>query len=526
LSESKHAEIMEFVRDQGDVRAALRRPPVLRDGGFGELIILVEDAGIGLQTLTPTFGTRRVSTVIADRGLFERDVRDGSLGEFLAMRLLEPYEALDGAEYLSEQESLFKTRIVREEVANLAARFKDLLPEILIDPRYFFHARMQRRSKIHPPARKVYLTLISNPTQDFYGFKRTLEEMARDGLIKMDRFVRVTEKFISQLPAAPPVAIAPFKEAEMLLRRLAAYGLVNPSVESLVLEFTSVEDKGPSPAPPDPKSYLYLPIEGRLVPVDDRRTLEEVVLEEGLAPKSPMTVRRIGGILNSVYLIEFEGADGKLVAKTFLNWVGLKWIPLSIWAIGAQNFEVLADRRLANEYKMNRFLRKNGVNAPTIEYVSVPRATIIEQFVEGRSFSDLARDYLSKPEPEKLDAFRRAGEVVGRIHSLGASMGDCKPDNMIEDRDGDIWVVDLEQASLGGSPAWDLAEFLYYTGHYTFRWRRMESLARAFIDGYLVDGEVEMVKEISKARYKRIFGIMTAPHIIVGISRLCSSYSS
>ena len=66
------------------------------------------------------------------------------------------------------------------------------------------------------------------------------------------------------------------------------------------------------------------------------------------------------------------------------------------------------------------------------------------------------------------------GEEISRVHATGISLGDSKPDNAILDGSGRIWFVDLEQASESGTPAWDLAEFLYYCGHYTLRWGRMK----------------------------------------------------
>ena len=109
---------------------------------------------------------------------------------------------------------------------------------------------------------------------------------------------------------------------------------------------------------------------------------------------------------------------------------------------------------------------------------------------------------------------------------MGVTLGDSKPDNAILDPEGRIWFVDLEQASEEGEPTWDLAEFLYYSGHYSLRWQRVKPLVESFLEGYLREGDSGTVREIGSARYKRIFGLLTAPHIVMGIGRVCGSYGS
>jgi thiamine kinase-like enzyme len=37
---------------------------------------------------------------------------------------------------------------------------------------------------------------------------------------------------------------------------------------------------------------------------------------------------------------------------------------------------------------------------------------------------------------------------------------------MIAVADGSIYLLDFEQATLGGDKTWDIAEFLYYAGHF------------------------------------------------------------
>ena len=105
------------------------------------------------------------------------------------------------------------------------------------------------------------------------------------------------------------------------------------------------------------------------------------------------------------------------------------------------------------------------------------------------------------------------------------SLGDCKPENIIVTREGELCFVDLEQASRDGNQAWDIAEFLYYSGHYVSPLAptdKIELLAKAFIEGYIEEGgNPENVKKAASPRYTKVFSLFTQPHVILTISNFC-----
>jgi tRNA A-37 threonylcarbamoyl transferase component Bud32 len=335
---------------------------------------------------------------------------------------------------------------------------------------------------------------------------------------------------MERLPKLGDYSLNPFREVELAVRRLATYGVATdlmtiPLTDDIGRDLEAVSAGGFEELP-DPKSFLHLPAGDSLVSLDDARGYHELLPDGRHA--APRTIRRIGGALNFVYLIEYgsEGRRRKVVAKSYQNWYGLKWIPVSIWAIGAQNFDILGERRLTNEYRMNRKLKEGGLSTPEILHVSIPRRTIIEEYVPGRGFDRVAREYVGGGFPNHREAIEDLGEEFARIHQLGITLGDPKPDNAILGNDGRIWFVDLEQASEGGSATWDLAEFLYYSGHYSLRWSKVKPLAEAFIEGYLRNGERKAVGSVANSRYKRIFGVITAPHIVMEMAKLCRSYGA
>jgi hypothetical protein len=85
-------------------------------------------------------------------------------------------------------------------------------------------------------------------------------------------------------------------------------------------------------------------------------------------------------------------------------------------------------------------------------------------------------------------------------------------------------LLDFEQASRDGDRAWDVAEFLYYSGHYLplYSNGKAEPIARAFISGYLkAGGDVNIIKKAGTSRYTRVFSIFTLPSVILAISNIC-----
>jgi aminoglycoside phosphotransferase (APT) family kinase protein len=117
------------------------------------------------------------------------------------------------------------------------------------------------------------------------------------------------------------------------------------------------------------------------------------------------------------------------------------------------------------------------------------------------------------------------GEVFARVHALNVTLGDTKPENVIIDPEGKIYLLDFEQASHGGDKAWDVAVFLYYCGHYLqpiYSSGKAESIARAFVAGYLKGGgDVNAVKKAGASKYTRIFSVFTMPSIMLAMSNVC-----
>jgi tRNA A-37 threonylcarbamoyl transferase component Bud32 len=133
-------------------------------------------------------------------------------------------------------------------------------------------------------------------------------------------------------------------------------------------------------------------------------------------------------------------------------------------------------------------------------------------------------DSLKEGKERLADVFRYVGREIAKVHRLGVSLGDCKPENIIITPDGKVYFVDLEQAEKEGDKAWDIAELLYYSGHYVSLSSRETArmMTRKFIEGYLEErGEIENLKKARSPKYLKVFSFFTPPHMIFTISSTC-----
>jgi tRNA A-37 threonylcarbamoyl transferase component Bud32 len=218
----------------------------------------------------------------------------------------------------------------------------------------------------------------------------------------------------------------------------------------------------------------------------------------------------------------------KVVVKKFRDWVGFKWFPLALWALGTKSFTVLGRSRLEREYAINQYLYCHGISVPKIVHVSPKQSLVFQEFVEGENLVDIIKRIMmeKKDAAEKeLDVVKSVGKLIAETHRLNVALGDCKPENIIVTREGKPCFVDLEQASRNGNQPWDVAEFIYYIGHYVpplASAEEAEEITKAFIEGYLrAGGKPENVRKAASPRYTKVFSIFTQPHVMLALSNLC-----
>jgi len=480
-----------------------------------------------------------VSILAVDRTTFEKDVENDWLGGVLVENLLMPYEPLVNEIFLRSQEVKAKKRIIIEIIDNLIFEYPEMSREMLLKPEFFMWEAIARKASLYPPTICRFLSSseegISQEIQEsiMRGFEAALKEMEKDGVISFSNgYVEINEKYVEvvkgrklrflnllknvrnsilrhSIEVFPKMMYSLFEDYAAYARQSAVEGRLLPELE-------------------DTRRFIFIPTSSGLVSLSDKLTISEFVRKVLSEEDLKINVERLGGVLNSVYLLRLPNEKNakKNVVKVFKSWYGLKWLPLALWALGTRGFAVLGKTRLEREYTINRLLSSHGIRVPQILHVSPSERLIFQEYVEGESLAQIIKRICSSSEDnDQLYAvISKVGEEIAKIHNLNVSLGDCKPENMKLTQDGRICFLDLEQAERGGDQAWDIAEFLYYSGHYAAMSpiRVPKKITESFVDGYLEGGgDAENIERIKSPKYIKVFSFFTPPHILYVIANAC-----
>ena len=516
------------------------------DESDADVLLILRKFRLGLTGYQRSIGDVNTFILTVDMRAFERDIKQGWLGEFVADKMLVPYEPLFEEEYLWRQEVLLKKRTVWELLENIVLGFPESSHELIIRPEYFLYETMKQRSRLFPPITFRFLNMLRsdvkkrNVNHMMKGFYQALKELAEEGWIELsDNDVKITRKFIETIRSRK-IRVPSFLRS---IQRAAFFHVLSifPRMMSPILREEEIfmkthpdfRDEDLTSLLEDSKNFLFMPTPLGPVPLSDETTIEEFVrkhvLSGEMADMAEIRFSEIGGVLNTAYLLSFrkDHEEHKIVVKKFKDWVGFKWFPLALWALGTKSFAVLGRSRLEREYALSKFLHSQGWPVPKVLYISPRERLIFKEYIEGENLSPIIQRLLKNNQKitQKKALIRAVGRKMAEAHLLGVALGDCKPENIIVTKDGTPYFVDLEQASRDGNQAWDIAEFLYYSGHYVSPLAptdTAELIAKEFIKGYLdAGGRKETIREAGSARYTKVFSIFTPPHVILAISNLC-----
>lgn len=526
--------------------ACITRPEMYgynRNGGNLEVLLIIKNFLPRLFTYVKPLNKTNVFILAADQGVFERDINQGWLGEFVAEGITFPYEPLIGKEHLKKREIKVKKRIICELLENIVLEFPELSRELHIKPEYFMYETMMRRARLFPPITYRFFYMMRENVRErniksmMEGYWKALEELTREKkIILSNGYVKLSEDFIiatKKQKIRLPNFFRLIQKAFFLYILRVLPKMVNllfQDQEAFAKSYGKIETEELLLRMEEPKNYVLMPTSLGLVPLTDKTKMEDFA-KNFFSDKTAVDVevKKLGGVLNSIYLLTFKinNKEERVVAKKFKDWLGFKWFPLALWTLGTRSFAVLGKSRLEREYVMNQLLQNQGFTVPTILHTSIEEGVIFEEFVKGENLADIIKRIIkSKKKPEaELDLIKEVGREIAKIHGLNITLGDCKPENIIVTKNRKICFVDLEQASKDGNQAWDIAEFLYYSGHYLPPIAPPDSatvIATSFIKGYLeAGGKKEVVRKAASPRYTKVFGIFTSPRVILAVSNIC-----
>jgi tRNA A-37 threonylcarbamoyl transferase component Bud32/predicted nucleotidyltransferase len=507
------------------------------------VLLILDNSSLHLNNYFRSTDGVVASILTVDRGAFERDVEQGWLGEFVAEKLLVPFEPLINGEYLRLQEVKIKKRTISELLENLVLEFPELSSELLIRKEYFMNEVMMQRARLFPLISYTFLNMLAknlrrrNVELMMKGYKNALEELAKEKKITFSNgYVKITRKYIDAFRRQKP-RLPVFLRSIRRAAFLHILSIFSKKIRSLKQDqriFMKAHQRGKTRRlvfqPEETKKYLLMPTPHGLVAFSDKSTIQDFVKKNFPDGKSSdMKIEGMGGVLNDVYLLTLQRnhEERRFVVKKFKDWSGFKWFPLMLWSLGTKTFAVLGRSRLEREYAINQFLHSQGFPVPKILYISLQKRLIFEDFIEGEEMVETIRRIISSKEKatKEVALVERVGRTIAEAHKLGVSLGDCKPENFIVTKEEKTFFVDLEQAARNGNQAWDVAEFLYYSGHYVSPISSAKAaniIAENFVAGYLgAGGRKETVKKAASTRYARVFSVFTPPHVIVAISNIC-----
>jgi tRNA A-37 threonylcarbamoyl transferase component Bud32 len=508
-----------------------------------QILLVIENFQPRLMNYAKTIGPRRFSVLAVDKWVFERDVDTGLLGEALADRLIFPYEPLVNRPYFHLQEITLKRRLTLELLQSLVMDFPELSYEFYIRPEYFMYETLLTRVRLFPPMLDSLTSLFvekKRVQQSLEGFLKALKRLEEEGVVSFSRgYLRISKDFIDKARNRKARFSSLFKTGHRAL--FATLLGILPQLMNVISENEDALSKiqrifsgGIKTGLPieDPKNYVFVKTATGLASLANNVNIIAFVQRIFCGDTvSQAKVKGLGGVLNDVYLIsaKIDGEERKIVVKKFKDWSSFKWFPLTLWSLGTKTFAVLARSRLEKECAINRLLHSHGFAVPELLHVSTNERLIFMEYVSGEDVSKVIRRITDPKSNDELKRdsklIEKVGSLFSKVHSLGVVLGDAKPENILVDQKGELYLTDLEQAARNGDRTWDVAEFLYYAGHDISPFadaHRIEFMAQAFIRGYLREGgNVKTIRSASNPKYTKVFSVFTFPHIMLILSNMC-----
>ncbi len=501
------------------------------DSDFDVLAVL-KDYSDGIRYNYVPFLDLHASILLVDEELFTLDVAEGSLGEFVAGRILTPYISILNEQYLKAKEIVLKRRICLEELQELIIEHGELSRGLLFRPEFIALSRMRRRMKVYPPLSYSYSKLLSSNRREknigkiVKGYVRALKLLQDENVVEGGGYFKLKNSFVDRVLKRKSVqrVVNILEYSNRAIRSYLARGRAGRiSLDLLAKELTSKLVRGLT-SPPlngsmDPTDYLYIKTGSGVTGLKDETSAVELLRR--LKPAGEVKVKRLGSAINDVFLAEVDGE--RLVVKKFSDWYVFKWFTLNIVALGSKVFSLSGKERLSNEYGTTRLLDEMGLHVQKVVHLSLPKRILVKEFIPGITYLTMARRYLNlnnEVDTNLKYPFEKIGEFMASIHDVDVTVGDTKPENFLLSEYGDVYALDLEQGRRGGDKAWDVAELVYYSGHYWLTLNEgLKSIAAEFIEGYVGGGgDPNILNKAASLPYLKVFSFWTPLPVLIYLS--------
>ncbi len=461
-----------------------------------------------------------LSVLIVDSKSLVKDAEKAALGEFVVGRLLHAYEPLENAEYLEQVETRYKKRVILEEIKELAAT-NALYNEILIPSEYFLYSKVHKRAKVYPHALYSYIKTYtgSNSQRNLEaskkGFVQALKQLKEEGYVKFENdHVRIIPDKVRARKGGKASL-----DMSNMMRGTLSY-LVHTYAGRRTLNFVKQEavskinrhKKIKNELPPElknPRSLLKLR-EGILV--DSKDWLKELAANLDFRGYN-MTTKKIGDMhaATTLYTLHENGKTERFVVKHFASVKAVKWAAMNLWVAGVKRFHVDPSLRLNREYVAMLHMKTLDIDTPEILAVALDKRLLITRYIEGEMLSDIINSILENKTSD-MSMITKFGKLLHKLHANGCTLVDTKPSNMLVSN-GRIYFTDLEQFTFGDDRSWDVICFIYYSMKFTSNVEGARKVVRAFLDGYMQDGDIPVIKKSLSKKYLPAF----YPALVLGV---------
>ncbi|NWG08860.1 MAG: hypothetical protein HXX80_00860 [Nitrososphaerales archaeon] len=464
-----------------------------------------------------------LAALIVDGKSLMKDAEEASLGEFVAGRLLNVYEALLGNEFIGEVERKLKGRVTLEIIDEIVLGYGNMSTNFIIPVKYLLFEKLKKRAALYPPALYSYVKTYrgehgeENLRAALGGFLESLKEMERQGWVSLDDdSFRIKDDYLkSRRFGSVKLALSYTKRGVVSYAVHGYAGCVGPDVikKEIISKISRSREVGTIPREMERPKSLWRIDEGLLI-VDGEGWLQQVLGHLGLSEDARIIRRSQEEPYEAlkVYTLEDDKNKVKIAVKNFKDIRSLKWAFLNLWALPTKWFEMSPLTRLGREYAATRRLRELGLDTPQIISLVLNERMMVSRFIEGISLGKIVKDVIDGRSVDS-SPISIYGKSIAHAHRHGYSLGDTKPSNAIVS-DGKLFLTDLEQSTEHGDPAWDIALFVYYSNKLTMNVDGARIVTRTFLEGYLKSGDVSMVKKALNPDYMAPFQAIIAPNVL------------
>ncbi|MGA2200258.1 MAG: RIO1 family regulatory kinase/ATPase, partial [Nitrososphaerales archaeon] len=439
------------------------------------------------------------------------------------------------SELLRSVELEYKRRVIAESLTELQSEYGGFSSDLIIPYEYFLFDKLHKRIIAYPEVAgalsRTYTCASEKENLEFAlrGFREVAGHLASSGIIE------TTDESVRILPGEVPTdvlskiasLISPTKEGSSQIKAsgqdvLAGTGAVKTETRA------RGRSKGEAVEQPieltRPRRLLRL--EEGVIFDDASKITEELARMSGFHGDYAFKQRKKGQVYTSTQLLEIssKGKRAEYILKSFPELRSVKWALLNLWAFTGKKFKMTPFAMLQREYEGVFRLRKLGIPTHRIVGIAPDEKILVTRFVKGVPLSKFV-GMITSGRGNDTKYVEKYAKTLAKMHSDGLVYGDTKAENVIVCED-EISLFDLEQTVEDGDPAWDLAEFLYFSGRSATDEEGMKLVADSFLASYRDANGNQAIARAKGIRYLLPFRPFLKPALITVIRDSFGRYSS